>query len=284
MPFILQDTLGNPWSLVIDPSTGAQIATPVVGVTPSAADNAITTNAVKVIGGALRLIGVQAAGEPVDIEAANDGLESLQQMTDAWNADGRVIFTTTASDYALIPGQQTYTLGPGGDFDTNRPAAINSMSIILLNNPLNPIEVQIGMYSVDDWQRIPVKNVNGSFPQICYDTGDFPLRELNMWPIPTQANRLRIYGWAGLGIPLTLQSGLAFPPAYAEAFRYNLALRLAPEFSAQVAPIVAAIAVESLARIKVMNAPDLQLTSDLAAGGGYNYAADMFGLPYGGRP
>jgi len=282
MPFILQDTLGNPWSVVIDASTGAQIATPVTGVTPSTADNAITSNAIKVIGSALRLIGVQAAGEPVDIEAANDGLESLQQMIDAWNADGLAIFTTTSSDYALIPGKQTYTLGPGGDFDTNRPAAINSMSVILINTPAVPIEIPLIMYSVDDWQtKVPVKNVPGSFPQICYDTGDFPLRELNMWPIPTQANNLRIYGWAGLGIPLTLQSGLAFPPGYAEAFRFNLALRLAPEYKdAAVSPIVAAIAVESLARLKVMNAPDLELTSDLVPGdGGYNYRATMFGLP-----
>ena len=282
MAFIVTDELGNPFSIVINSVDGSMIATPVPGVSPSTSGNAITQLALAVIAGALRLIGVQASGEPVEISAANDGLSALDQMLDAWNADGLAIYTTRSDDYALIPGQQSYTLGTGGDFNSNRPARINSVSIILLSNPSNPIEVPISMYTVDDWQnKIPVKNVNGSFPQVCYDSGDFPLRTLNFWPIPIQANNARIYSDQALGIPSTLQTALSFPPGYAEAFRYNLAVRLAPEFSAPISPIVQAIAIESLGRLKTMNAPELSLRSDLMAGnGGYNYKADMFGIPY----
>jgi hypothetical protein len=302
MALIVTDQLGNQYSLTINSTDGSMVTQPVANVTPSTVDNSIAVTAMDLITSALRLIGVLASGEQPDISDANDCLMVLNQMLDGWNADGLAIFTTTADDYALISGKQAYTLGPGGDFDTNRPAQINSMSVILLSNPSNPIEIPIAMYSVDDWQnKIPVKKVNGSFPQICYDDGGFPLRTLSVWPIPQQANSLRVYSWQPLGLAISqqtltinhtdgsitnqavlppLQMALSFPPGYAEAFRYNLAVRLSAEFAATLPPIVQAIAVGSLARLKTMNAPDLQLRSDLAGNGGYNYKADMFGIPY----
>jgi hypothetical protein len=157
------------------------------------------------------------------------------------------------------------------------------MSSILLDNPSNPVEVPITMFSVQDWQeQVPVKTVYGSFPQICYDTGDFPLRVLNFWPIPSlQQNSVRIYSWQALAQPAALNTAIAYPPGYSQAFRYNLAVMLAAEFAAQVPAIVAQIAIESKATIKSMNVPDLSLRSDLVQNpAGYNYKADMFGIPY----
>jgi hypothetical protein len=155
------------------------------------------------------------------------------------------------------------------------------MSTILLNNPANPVEVPMAMYSVEDWQtQVPVKVVNGSIPLICYDDGGFPLRTLNFWPIPNeQPNAVRIYSWQALTQPATLDSAIAFPPGYAEAFRYNLAVRLSAEFASTLSPTVATIAIGSLARIKTMNAPDLSLRSDLVPDpAGWNYKADLFGI------
>jgi len=283
MALIVTDQAGNRYSLIVDQVTGDIITTPVPNVSPSTNDNSISQTALNVIEGALRLIGAKAGGESVSGDDASDGLDVLDQMLDAWNADRLAIYTASTADYALVGGQQVYTLGPGGDFDTNRPARIDAMSAILLNNPSNPIEVPMNLYSVEDWQtKVPVKNVTGSFPLLCYDTGDFPLRSLNMWPIPsTSGNTVRIYSWQGLGIPSTFQTILSFPPGYAEAFRYNLAVRLAPEYQATLRPEVVAIAAESLARVKTMNAPDLTLRSDLISQpNGWNYRADLFGMGF----
>lgn len=231
----------------------------------------------------LRLIGVLSAGEQVANEDATDALLVLQQMIDAWNADRLAIFTTSTNDFPLILGQQVYTLGTGGDFDMTRPARISGMSSILLDNPDNPVEIPIDMYSVQDWQQeVPVKIVNSSFPQICYDDGAFPLRKLNFWPIPTSQNSIRIYSWQPLAEPATFDTVITLPPGYAEAFRYNLAVRLSAEYGQpQISPTVAEIATTSLARLKTMNAPDLSLRSDLLASvDGYNYKADMFGIAF----
>lgn len=230
----------------------------------------------------LRLINAIAAEEELSDAQANDALDVFNDMVDAWNADRLTIYTTKSEDFDLTLGKQVYTMGPGGDFNTARPAQIDGMSSILLYNPDVPVEVPILMYTVDQWQnQVPVKNVSGSFPLICYDTGDFPLRTLNFWPVPNQgpANKVRIYSWQALTQPANLQSSIAFPPAYAEAFRFNLAVRLAPEYQAPLRPEVAAIASDSLAKLKTLNAPDLTMSSDiLPSPAGYNYRADLFGM------
>lgn len=236
--------------------------------------------ALDLISSALRLCGILASGEQPDISSSNDALTVLDQMIDGWNTDRLAIFTTSSQDFPFVLGQQSYTLGSGANFDMARPARIDSMSVILLTNPANPVEVPIDMYSVDDWQnKIPVKNVSGSIPLVCYDDGGFPNRTLNFWPIPNQANSVRIYSWQPLAQPAALNTVISFPPGYAEAFRYNLAVRLSAEFGSPLRPDVQAIAVESLGRLKTLNAPDLSMQSDIVASpAGYNYRADLFGI------
>lgn len=237
--------------------------------------------ALDLISSSLRLVKVVAAGEPTPIDVANDALMVLNDMIDSWNAQRLAIYTTRSEDFPLVLNKQSYTMGPGGDFDTARPARIDGMSSILMYNPQNPVEVPISMFTVDEWQnQVPVKKVSGSFPLICYDTGDFPLRALNFWPIPTEqpGNLIRIYSWQALPAQ-TLTSQVTLPPGYRQAFRYNLAVLLAPEFDAPLDPAIAAIATSSFAVLKTMNAPELDLRSDLVPDpSGWDYKSDLFGI------
>lgn len=238
-----------------------------------------------VITSAMRLCAVLASNETPSDDDANQGLTVFNDMLDGWNAERQAIFTTRSDDFPYVLGQQSYTLGAGGDFNIPRPARIDAMSSMLLTDPANPVEVPIDLYSVEDWQtQVPVKIVDGTFPLICYDDGGFPLRTLNFWPIPTdQPNAVRIYSWQALGQPSLLTSDVIFPPGYAEAFRYNLAIRMAAEFgvneSKYAAATVATMAVHTLARLKSMNAPDAEMRSDIVPSStGVNYRADLFGL------
>ena len=281
MSLIITDQSGNQYALSVNAADGSLTTTPTTNVAPTTADNSIFTTALSVITGALRLLNVTASGELPTSDEANDALSAFQQLVDSWNSDSLTIFTTAAADYALTLGKQTYTYGPGGDFNATRPPRIIGMSTILLTNPATPVEIPIDMYTISDWQtKVPVKNVPGNFPLICYDDGGMPLRTLSMWPIPQlQQNNIRIYSWQPLIWPATLQTLLNFPPGYARTFRYNLAVELAPEFGATIHPAVAKVATDSLAMLKTMNAPDLKLVSDLLVmPGGYDYKADLFGI------
>lgn len=231
---------------------------------------------------ACRLIGVLSSGETLPNDIASDGLMVLNNMLDSWDADRLTVFAIRIDQFSLVPNQQVYTYGTGGDFDSPRPAKLYRASIVSLTNPSQPLELPIPIYTDKDWQeQIPVKNIDTSLPQGVYDDGGYPLRSLSYWPIPTVVVNTRLYGW----LPLTkfddLTTDYTYPPGYAEALRYNLAVRLIAEmpgnFNQIMVPTTLELANQSLARIKSMNLPSIQSNMDpvlLGAGGHYNWLDD----------
>lgn len=240
------------------------------------------------INSAFRLIGVLPSGEVPSGAESNDAQLVLQQMIDSWQADRLMIYTITIAEFPLIASKQTYTYGTGGDFNAPRPARIERASIVSLTNPAQPLELPIPLYTDKDWQEnIPVKLIPTTLPQVVYDDGGFPLRSLSYWPIPSVVSNTRLYSWSPLTTFADLTTDITFPPGYAEALRYNLAMRLIAEYPGNFNPIMVQatgqLAVESLARIKAMNLPVVEANCDdaLVGGGGrYNYFSDM---PVGGR-
>lgn len=233
-----------------------------------------------IIKSSLRLINAIAPGESVPSDEAQDALSVLNDMLDAWNAERLMIFTITIAEYPLVVGQQTYTLGPGGNFDAARPTRIDSVSIVNLQNPNQPLELKIQYLTDAEWQNIPVKNIPTTVPLKVYDDGAFPLRNLSYWGIPTVNINTRIYSWTALTQFPDLRTGLTFPPGYYEALRYNLALRLAPEWGESADPQVVGLAAESKARIKSVNITPIDLRCDNALtsnnGGAYDWRSDSF--------
>ena len=243
-----------------------------------------------IISSAMRLIGVLAAGETPDAGAANDALLVFNDMVDSWQAQRLMIFQVVRLLFNLTSGQQVYTYGsadvttnPNPDFNSPRPAAIERMGIINLNNPQQPLELPLQYLTVAQWQEIPVKNITSALPQYCWDDNGFPFRNLSFWPVPNVPLQVAIYPWVALGAPATLTTLVSFPPGYAKAFRYNLAFDLAAEYPLappQVVASVQAVAMESMRVVKAMNTPILDLRVDPAVVAGtelglYNWISDM---------
>jgi len=205
-------------------------------------------------------------------------------MLDAWSIDRLMIFTVAIQDFPLVAGQQVYTMGTGGNFNTSRPPKIERMSIVLLSNPTNPLELSM-LYTTSEaeWQAILLKATQTTFPQMCYDDGANPLRSLSVWPVPREVNNLRIYSWQALSQFADLATSYNFPPGYMEAMRYNLALRLSPEFGGNLPEAVGPLAQQALGRIKSSNVPLVKLKcDDVVAGGsaaGANYRQELFNIP-----
>lgn len=237
-------------------------------------------NAGDLIASSLRLINVLASGETPSGAESTDALMILNQMLDTWNADRLMIYTIKIEDFPLTVGQQTYTMGAGGNFNTARPARIERMGIVSLNNPAQPLELPLEMLTDTGWAAIPVKVIQSSLPQKVYDDGAYPLRNLNFWCIPNVAVNARIYSWNALSQFADLTTDYTFPPGYLRALRYNLGMDLAPEFGAIPSPSVAATAQASKAAIESINAPLIESHCEaaLVGSGGkriYNWLTDQ---------
>lgn len=239
---------------------------------------------------AMRLIGSLASGETPSGAEATDGLDVANGMLDTWQAERLMIFSTqrVVNDsnnvpLTLVAGQQTYSLGTGGDFDIPRPARIDNYSVINIANISQPLELPIQELTDYEWQNVPTKNIQSALPVSVWNDGNYPLMNLWYWPIPNTQVLVALYLWQALQEFADLTTEYTFPPAYYECLVYNLADRFIAEYPGNYAQEVLATvprkALEMKAVVKSFNAPIDKLYCDdaiVGRGGFWNYRTGAF--------
>ncbi|HZT29718.1 MAG TPA: hypothetical protein VFA33_07545 [Bryobacteraceae bacterium] len=215
----------------------------------------------------LRLAGV--LGRPRRTASPSElaeGLDVLNAMLDAWNIERLMVYTTPRSVWNVQANQQTYTIGPGGDFDTARPPRIERAGYLWLANPAQPLEQPMEVLTLEQWQAVPLKTLASTLCTKLYYQPDFPLGKIILWPAPTVSNQLALYNWQLTSAFASLEDPVAFPPGYQNALEYNLALELIPRYPGRSTrdPLVIERAADTKARIKSLNAPTLEMRCDAA--------------------
>ncbi len=152
-------------------------------------------------------------------------------------------------EFALVAGQggpsNPYTIGPGGDFDTTRPADIYGAGLIL-GNTSPAIEIPRGVVTDDGYEAIQIKELSNALFTTVYYNATFTSSgrgTIFLWPVPdTSANSLVLYRSQQLTEFATLTTSYTLPNGYEELFIYNVAERLALTVGMTVAlPVLAEV-------------------------------------------
>jgi|SRR5581483_267224 len=221
------------------------------------------SSALDLITSALRMLKVVSSDETPSAEDAATGLRALNQMIESWNTERLSIYTISAQIFDLVAGQQSYTIGPGGNFNTARPIAIQNANIILAQN--NPqVRLSIALINDDEWAYISARAIPSTIPRKLYNDGAFPLSTLSFWGVPGSGLQVELFTWQALPTFPSLKAALTFPPGYERALRFNLAVELTGDFpeTQPFAPV--ALAAQSKAAIQGLNTPNLLMEADPA--------------------
>lgn len=241
-------------------------------VTPLVAVNLITN--------AFVTIGVLGAGDVADGSLIQDGFRRLNNMMGQLAIQPKTIPVTAREVFTLTSGKggpgNEYTIGPGGDFNTSRPATLLGAGL-LLGGSSPTLEIPRAVITDDGWQNIRIKDLQSPlFTDVYYNTTFANgLGTINLWPVPnTAANSLVIYRQQQLGVFPSLTATYYVPNGYDEMLEYNLAVRLAGPYRRTLPPYVQQMAIESLAIAKRANYRLVDLPQDPALTtnnrGGYN--------------
>lgn len=205
------------------------------------------------IASSLRVLGVLANGENPSANEQSDALTALNQLIDTWSTQQLLIPSKIREVFPLVAGQQTYTMGVGGTFNTTRAMKIENALIQLeSNSPL--IEIPMRILTKEEYASIILKTMESTFPLYLYDDGAYPLNNISVWPVPNAGvNNLVFYSWKPLAEFATITTQVSLPPGYERALKYALALELAPEYGKAISELTMALAVDSKADIKRMN-------------------------------
>lgn len=212
------------------------------------------------IKGSLRLLGAIAQGETPSSNASADGLSVLNEMLDSWSNEGLILFDRTIETFSLVASTASYTIGTGATFNTARPIRLIQANA---KQSGDNSEFPIRILNSDEYSRIIDKTIQSNLPLSIYYNDTFPTGTIYVWPVPSAAASLILYSDKPLSNFSLIADTVSLPPGYKEAMRYNLAVRLAPEYGRPISQDIAMIASESKAAIMRTNNEPVYMQSDV---------------------
>lgn len=236
------------------------------------------TTPVALINLALKQVGVLGVGQTASAEDISDAFMMLNMMLSQWSVKRNVVHQI-ADIACQSTGAQTYTVGPGGDFNTSRPTKLIGVYFRQVNTPggyANSVDTPVDLLqSMSDYSRIATKNI-ASMPCSAYYDPQYPLGVLHLWPVSIPQYELHILALMPLAQFATAYDDINLPPEYQEALMYNLAGRLYPLYGMAVNTTVVALAAASLQTVRMANIQvgKLQMPSEVVGGGRYNVYSD----------
>lgn len=221
---------------------------------------------------ALTTIGASSPAETsINPNNAQYCLRLLRNMTDAWKAERLFIYLVNRTTYPIVAGKgqpgNPYTIGPGGDFNQQRPIWIQNAGIITNPGSQNEFELPLTIYTDDQWAQVGLKRSPTTLPVSMYYDYAFTSERGNIffWPVPTITSiRLALYCPLAVEALDDLDAEVIYPPGYQDALHFNLAVRLCPGFSRPVDPDVRRMADDAKAVVMRSNVRTLELGVDPA--------------------
>lgn len=224
---------------------------------------------------ALQEIGAIAVSEAVSNADAQAGLVRLNSLLDTWQTERLTIYNLNRAVYTLVASQASYTIGPtGADWTcVVRPTFIQRAGMLDSDDNESPVE----MLTPDRYMAIVDKTLTSTDATQLYYNPTFPLGTVFLYPVPTDATvQAVLYIPIPLTAGLTLDTALTLAPAYEEAIRYNLALRLCPVMGRPLDPLIADLARETKKNIKSANHQVQEMVVDPAIPGADGGAWDIY--------
>jgi hypothetical protein len=223
----------------------------------------MTQTVLGIINRSLRLLGVAHAGEASDPNEVADAFSVLNMMIGQWNNKRLLLFGFTNELFDVTAGDGVYTIGPGGDFDTNRPTKIDRAFMRYnADSPSLCYDYKLEIVPNDKYQEIFVKKFATTYPIYLFYNNTFPLGEITLYPYPVQASQLGLSTWAQISKFTNYAQDIDLPDGYESALAYNLTMELAPEYGKELDPIIANKAAETMADLMSTNQQLAYLKAD----------------------
>lgn len=198
---------------------------------------------------AYRLAGAVSSGLNPTTEESDDGLSALNDMLSNWSERNITIPYRNEDLISLVSGKTTYTMGLGGDVNTDRPLSMQEAWLTDTGDVSYSFEITMALR---EYSRIANKNWNTRPGRAWYEP-TYPLGTLTLDANPDQNYTLHVWSLKQLTEFSSLSSSSTLPAAYDRAIRFNLAVELGGELGSPMDPRTISIAKSSFEAIRNAN-------------------------------
>lgn len=187
---------------------------------PVLSDASVT--ALDIIKRSLKVRKVLSPNETPSDEDLSDAMVALNGMLKTWSAQRWMVHQILQEQFDLVINDGSYTIGPGGNFDTDRPTRLLEGSFTRLSNA----DSELRILEREQYDRITDKTTPGVPYGVFYDP-DIPLGIIKLHFTPEISTRdLFLNSLKPLERFSSLTGQVTLPPEYEELLVYSLAPRL----------------------------------------------------------
>lgn len=198
----------------------------------------------------MRLIGAIATGETPTAEELEDGLLVLNDLLENWSTEKLSVWGSANETFSLVANQAVYTVGPSGNWNTQRPQDIDGAYC-----NFGGVDFPIEVISQEQYNGISLKTMKQPIVERLLYVNEFPLGLVTVWPVPAQSIPIVLTAARLLTYPVAAADTLTGPPGFLKALRYCLAVDFAPEFGIEPSATVVAVMADAKGDYKRANLP-----------------------------
>ena len=154
-----------------------------------------------------------------------DGLVTLNAMMESLSIKRGLIYQFLEETHTLTSGTADYSIGTGGDINTDRPIRIENAFIRDSSSYDYPLK-QINNLAYD---TVTLKTIK-SRPQYFFYDEIFPLAFIRLLYVPNSSETLHFNSWKSLQTFSTGSTAISLPLGYENMIVYNLAVFLYAEY------------------------------------------------------
>ncbi len=179
-----------------------------------------------IIASSLRKLLVIPAGGSPSVDQLAVGLEALNDIVKLISGNASLIFQDTLEEFTIPVGTQTFTMGPTGDFVTNKPVQMLRASIRDARQEYVLTEMDKNVYSsfID-------KTIDG-LPSYIYFRNTFPDSTFYFDKTTSDEYILILTSMKSLSQFPDGATDVVLPDYYETFFKYQLMVDIAPEMGA----------------------------------------------------
>ncbi len=199
---------------------------------------------------AMQDAGILSSNETPNATDGQKAFRLLNRMLDGDSTEDLMVYQNVNEVFNLISGQQNYTIGTGGDFNTSRPIDITAIYM----RDTNGNDLPVAMLDYEQYADILSKPITATIALSAYYNSGMPLSTITFWPVPAQTSyRAVVWSWKPLTSFTSLSDDVTLPPGYEDYIESNLAVRCCMAFSRPVPAELAQWAMESKGKLKRIN-------------------------------
>ncbi len=236
---------------------------------------------------AFGMLNVYLPGESLGSADANRARTICNRMLSGWGQRGQYIPVIARERFDLVADQggpdDPYTIGDGGDFDTERPSNQNSITAanLILTATDPEVRVPLGIYTDQAYDANKIPDMSNSQPTGLYYNPTYAnnLGSIFLWPVPNvNTNDLELFLQKSIIAFADLTTTYYLPDGAEDAITYALALRMQGPWGKKLDPADVQIANEVVGVFKRSNAKLSDLQNDAYV---FNIGRSVFNIQTG---